>query len=105
MKDLMEYQTWLESLRPYGQDFNPLLEAVILTSSTQSWEINPSFWQEKGFTLQIGSIRAVCFDTDLRNQTLELLEQGKTFELFGQLVFNNFYGRTSLQIQITNILS
>lgn len=98
-RDVTETIAFLDSLRPFGQDF-PANTDLILTFSRAACKetFDPDFW--KTFKFKLFGVEALTFDQEWAKQVKEQPEQ-TLFYASVKLQMNNFRGKVTPQMILT----
>lgn len=93
--DLLSFVSELETFKPFGKDFNPVLKASILIQPTDK---RLDFWTT--VKIQKGPLKAITFNQDLAKTIRDAKEP---LLVTGDLVLNRWMGNCSLQLQMTHL--
>lgn len=93
--DILSFLSEIETFKPFGKDFNPVLKASILIQPSDE---RLSFW--KTVKIKKGPLTAITFNEDLATTIRQAKEP---LLVTGDLVLNRWQGNTSLQLQMTHL--
>lgn len=102
-KDVMETIAFMDSLRPFGRDFNTAQTRIIFKfdKDVESFQWNPDFWEGKTFKFELWGVACLTFDKDWADTVKTGLELGQTFEADVSLKLNNFRDMITPQFVLT----